>query len=194
MDGAGQFTVQFDINRPAPFGGMDSPSAPQARVSWRTAGNSVDRIFSVNNGTEISGVGQTVSVELFDGADVNDFGAVNEGVQYVGSILIAKGTRPSGSLATFSPPDQFRLIPPAGVETFPVPPGATQVFITCTSGLAVPFPVKVGIIGASVLFLEYNLDNQKPMWVPLPADALTVRVANTFTDPVNVGILFSIDG
>lgn len=102
IDGAGTFTVEFEVNcNDVVTDATAVPPilafpAPVARLTWSVEGQSVTRLVSMRNGTSISGVGEHVTVEVWDDARPYTIGGAIPPTWYQNyrvSVNIAPGVR-----------------------------------------------------------------------------------------------------
>ena len=202
----GNYTVQFGISA-VPPAGLANLIRPEAEVTWRVKGNQIVRTINVANGTSISGQAEAVSVRLFDSSVAAMGGTA--GIQYVGSIQVAKGIRAQAAnqAPTFTPANienpvgtpvvtTGSFIVAAGTSArVPIPEGAVQMLVAVTGSTFTPGPASVTVTAQNSLSsqLEYFPDFN-PVWVPVPPLATRLNILNGLAAGVRVSVIFGIDG
>ena len=107
---AGTYTVQFNVAPPQglPSPGPDVSYPPifiEALITWSVGGGSVNRRVSVTNGTSVTGVGEGVTVRVFDASPQLGEGpyvgplyaAYPDGTTYTVQVSVARGSRASNT-------------------------------------------------------------------------------------------------
>jgi hypothetical protein len=191
----------------APPAGVVQPIASStgvrciAIVTWKVEGNQVRRVIDVGSGVTISGVSQSVDVQVQD-QSWTVFGPA--GVQYDVSALVSRGVRPSTSL----PPILYSAIDQAS-GAYSIAPGASVI---------VPVPIDSGVVSAEVsvydtttpatepVFLEVQQRNalitnkiyspvMQPGFVKIVGNSDNLRITNNSgADTVYVTVTWGIDG
>ncbi len=200
--GAGLYTVQFQVSRPEDIVVPDVT----ADIFWKVEGGAVQRTVSVSDGTSISGVAQGVNVQVRDTTTAAPLGTRRE---YRVDIQVAPGTRP-----THIPPtlrglhnsgglNLYVTTLPAGTgndTTFLIPQncGATSVYVyATTTGAAVNTADLIAFLNAGPGGVRgaYLVLNQSG-FVALPAgvDRINVKARAAAAVDYGVGCLFGIDG
>lgn len=200
----GNYTVQFGISA-IPPAGLASLIRPEAEITWRVKGNQIARTINVTNGTSISGQAEAVSVRLFDSSVAAMGGTA--GVQYVGSIQVAKGIRAQAASQApiFTPVNIENPVGTPAVSSgsfvvgagtsarIPIPEGAVQMLVAATGSTFTPGGVTVTAQNSLSSQLEYFPDFS-PVWVPVPPLATRVNVLNNLAAGVRISCVFGIDG
>jgi hypothetical protein len=199
------YTVQFLIQNTT----IAAVISPTAEITWSVEGNQVKRIVSVTNGTCVTGVGQGVSVRLFDNAETGP-GVIAQ--NYVGTIVVAPGTRaPTQQPPTYVPwiqsSDGFwrpgtAVINAASTLLIAVPTDAGVIsMFTSAGGSAAPMVIAENNLSvtqngnAGVALKRY--DPRIADWVPVSPQTISITFNNAFAGPGNrlmFSLAFGIDG
>jgi len=195
---AGYYTVQFGIS--PPDGIITNPDVT-ADVTWSVEGNYVRRRLSVGNGVSISGTGQAVSVKARDTTLLGP-----SGIKYGIFILVSPGTRPSRMNPPFlraivnpaGPVPYLVTIPAAGTVTVPIPNEAGASSVNVEVNTSAPFdPTQATVVqkGAGI-FLVYKayMPLVETGFVPLFPSATQIEIINNGATPIEVCVMFGIDG
>lgn len=193
---AGLYTVQFHIDVRAIADPLFKFLNPTARVMFAVEGNTVQRRLSVVNGASISGVCDTVAVEVVDETDFLAPPAPPAlPLDYQVTITVAPYPRPSSG----SPPvlrGSAGLIAVAGgaVTLLPIPQdsGVNSVLVFASpSGGGVPLVSQEDL--NTVTIASWTPTNT---FVPLFPQAGTISLGNLGPplSNVNYNVLFGIDG
>lgn len=204
---ADYYTVQFYISPPnlrkIPALGSDLFSA-EAIVTWSVEGDYVRRRITVGNGSALSGAGQGCRVEIYDSLPPG-LVVAPPGPNYLASVQIAKGTRPTGGV-----PPQLNGgtldVAPGASTLVPVPndAGATSVNITAA---AVAGP-SVSLAGGEALVRQVDFLAPGLVWksyvptnpcdfCPLSPFATGIELFNFFGGggpDIRYGITYGIEG
>lgn len=207
------YTIQFSLKNPSPPFDPATDSGiclrAKATITWTVAGNSTTRIVSVSDGSSISGLGNSVNIQIEDASD-NVSGVENK--TYTVSASVSSGSRPTlggTQPPLYTPREELETTgvnaPPYPVAAasnvdIPVPEnsGANAVFIA----IAATDPATVftgndvsitqqGFSGPSLFRGNYDCCNK---WIPIAPGALVVTVANNTADIIEVTPLFGIEG
>lgn len=206
----GYYTVQFQLDIPPGAVGEAGSIYCLADITWTVEGNSITRRVSLGNGTTVSGMGQSVNVEIFD------FSQPGGGARYRVTANLAPGARPtSGSnpqLAINSwivPVEDRRgatlpqVVTPGGIITFDIPQnvGVNSVFIFAAPVNAV---ANSKVATEDFLNVTYNISFQARLqyalnrWIPVPPAAVQLLAAlnAAFPDPTGMDIspIWGIEG
>ncbi len=200
----GYYTLQFSVDIPPGALAEANQIFTLARITWTVEGNSVTRLVSINNGTAVSGMGQSVHAEIFD------WSLPGGGARYRVGTLLAPGTRPnSGNFPNLSINTQFpdiedgrgldliATVAANGLQQFFIPPnvGINSVFI-----YAAPADLAAGgwvdyedfISGSFQNSFQSRLSKDSfNKWIPLPAAATEIQVAVGAGYPLAGGVNFT---
>lgn len=192
--GAGMYTVQFHVNMPSVL------ARPQAIIKWSVEGGDVRRVIDVGPGTSISGVGQAVSVVLYDAVE-NAPPNTGAGTEYNVGIQVSPGTRASVS----QPPTLLgggALVNKSGgsaVFTVPTDAGVISAMVTYTGASAgtvenVIVVEEVDATGTNTLKAYYATPDG-PTFIPIAPSTATIKVTNEDTNEnATVIVTYGIDG
>jgi hypothetical protein len=196
-DEAQMMTVQFGITTPE-LVANNNPIRCEADIFWTVEKNTIQRKISVGNGSQISGLGQGVSIDVRD--VTTDIGAgFPLGVKYQVTITIAKGTRPASlQYPILVPNPSLVVVPAANATPFNVPQGigVTAVAVVAQDPTGVLIPAgAVSVIhqtpGGAFIFKEY--DPRDYQWQPIVPGA-QILLRNFTANPVDFGVTFGIEG
>lgn len=221
----GIYTAEFNITQPSPRAGGPPPATPtsnlrcQAILNWTVEGNQIQRIFDVGNGTTISGAGAGANISVRDLTATLPSSSGTNGVEYLVSISITKGTRAQFQVPVIQPggADFIAGVAQPTVGGLPVigPAG-----IAATAGALYTIPQNAGIVGvkisvidttvpatrptfvvatqfntaASVNYYQWSPDSD-PSFVPIVPGATLINVKNnSAADGVSVSLDWAVDG
>lgn len=128
---AGLYTVEISVELPYV---PDHPTgkAPdlEALITWSVEGHSVRRRVSVGYGVSVSAPAQGIQVQLFD---MTDNSGGYEAADYIASVLITPGVRPSDGQPPTLDLQGFTVLPgqdTVDINAIPAGVGAKSVLIT----------------------------------------------------------------
>lgn len=195
------YTVQFGIIPPQRQGTPPTDFQPVldviADLTWSVKGNFVTRRVSVGNGMSISGVAEAVKV------DVKDITAspLSLGFDYIASIQVSPGTRPSqGQPPTLKATPFVFAIPAGSSQTIAIPTEAGAISVetsvaTNLAGVSPDVEVDQCIFEFPALVLKSYNALVESGFVALAPSATGITVRNKdVTNAVNVALTFGIDG
>lgn len=193
---SGTYTVQFGFQAPTAVGALGTQAL--ADITWFTEGNAITRRVDVANGVSVTGVGQGVTVTIYDNSN-------SGGEEYSVSCSVAKGARPSQD----RPPtlQTTNYADGSGIETvdIQIPQGvgviSALVFATnqvTASGLYVPTELLVAARNPAFIdnFSIYNPDVLTG-FVPIPPGATFLRLHFSDADATHdhkYNVIWGIDG
>ncbi len=193
---AGLYTVQFNID----VRGIANPVFkflnPTAKVTFSVEGNSVQRRLSVANGASISGVCDTVAVEVVDETDfLAPPGPPALPLEYQVTISVAPYPRPSSGTPPFLRGSASVIAVAGGATTLlavPSDAGANSVLVFASpSGGGVPLVSQEDM--NTITLASWTPNNT---FVPLFPQAGNISLGNLgpALSNVNYNVLFGIDG
>lgn len=204
---ADSYTLQFGVIPPR-VAGVIAPHRPVASITWTVAGNQIERIITVGDGTSITGRGEGALVRVFDDLETGMVGT--SGLPYPVTIELTKGVRASLSRPTFQPklvtpgagPEALYsselVLVPAGSATWNVPIGATELFVWARpslngAGALQPLDCRWLFPGGSPGSFFAPISNE---WVPVPPLATQILVINPAAAVGNAftNIMWGIEG
>lgn len=209
----GIYTVQFNLknDKVIDFEGHDAriPATAEAEIRWSVEGNEVVRKVTVTNGTSISAPAQAVRVvvrdvtQQFVGIWQDEFA-----IPYEVSIQVTRGSRATSAMPPmlipqYSNPTGYLTIPGGGTsyQRIPVDAGVNALLVSYVlEGTGGPAPglCKVELIfngspGFNTAGVVYD-PAVNVGWMPvLPGNDLII-ISNTGEDPINVTMVYGIDG
>lgn len=108
----------------------------QALIKWSVAGNTITRLVNVGDGVSVSGLAEAVSVVVQDVTCLQGTISAQAGFNYSVGIMVAKGTRPYGSLPPTLSPFPFQDFNTIGTQ-LTVAAGANTAIIPIPRGVGV---------------------------------------------------------
>jgi hypothetical protein len=176
----------------------------EAKVIWSVEGNDVQRYITVVDGTSICAPAQACKVSLYDFTPAST-GFMIASAKYSVTVLASPGTRASPqqppiwvpppyaqvSIPNGGPPQVYNLAPPNNQG----PAGITMVNVSVLANPPAPIPeggVTVKHFAGTTILKSY--DPRVTPWVPIAAGADSVQVFNNFTTPIQVYLVFGVDG
>jgi hypothetical protein len=199
---AGVWTVQFAVSSSSD----DLVPNAVAKVQWNVDGNPIVRMMSLLDGVSITGVSDSVSVDVFD--ETTYLYETPNGFDYTVSALIAPGPRAgANNPPTYFPPNpdvnsypgRFSL-PFGTTESIPIPKdaGLTSVNVTVSvygdpeilteADVAVRFRSFAGV-------LLKQWDPRFVDWVPIPPASHTLELVNNHASAMLIfGVSLGVDG
>jgi hypothetical protein len=187
-------TVLFGIGSPGT--GSAVPNA-YAEIRWIAGGVPVRRLVSITSGTQITGVGEYVSVQIWDATTPED---EDPYPTYPVTVLVAPGTRGSSdSPPTWLPnfPGNMTLLQPLGdpgasvLVALPQDVGIKTMQVICDdpSGVEVTFfNYLAGVIGLMPV-ASFGTG-----FVELPIQATAVGIGNQDTSAHTISVAFGVSG
>ncbi len=205
---AGSYLVQFETT---PNGGVVPgtnsvgqpvfPTSTYAIVRWTIGGNDIQRILSVSNGASLEGVGEGVTIQLFD-ATVAPAPGGDPVPLYTVTATVSPGVRGSNANPPiYSPlPSNGALTVSGGAkpsQLFPVPlqAGAVSAQVVVWGDATHPPDVAVFQLTAGGGVVRVYNPTDYPGFVPLDPTCTSLQVINgSATVQAFVGVAFGIDG
>ncbi len=191
----GPHTIQFTV-----LADGNTPPNPEAKISWKVAGQNVERRISIFDGASISGVCEGATIFLEDNSE-----AIT-GFDYTVTATIAPGTRAANAAPPVLYPIQATGYPGRFVVASGIPrvipidenAGITTVNITA-SALAAPAVLTEANVAAQLrdnpaATVLKQWDPRLTGWVPLCPGADELVLVNNFGANVIFGVVFGIDG
>jgi hypothetical protein len=195
----GIWTVQFGI-----AAGVDIVPNPVAKVQWNVDGNSVTRQLNILDGASLTGLADSVSVDIFD---ETDYLYETGGFEYDVTTLISPGPRASSANpptyfprngAVDSYPGRFVLAAAATTDiVIPRDAGLTSVHITVSVNGAPAILTEADVAVNFESFAGVTLKQWDPRfieWVPIPSAAHTLELVNSSLSELVFGVTFGVDG
>lgn len=182
---ASDFTVQFNMKQPT----RDANTAVvcEALINWVVAGVPVSRRVTVGNGTTISGVASSINVTVEDNSIDLGGGGITPN-EYTVDVTFAPGSRPSvNQPATLNHLDTATgiiTVTPTNFTAIDIPQdaGVISVFVTVADISGSPAPIVGQSAQVSVDMSGIIIKAWDPLtntgWVPIPAGATSLNVAN----------------
>ncbi len=218
-DAPGTYTVQFAISYP---GGVDTSDVflrTYAVITWSVEGNDVTRQVDVVSGLSVSGLGQGVSIKVYDDSTSTDGGVNPPSVSYAVAILVVKGDRATGpNPPGYQTQEHADYLAAGEYDDIAIPEdiGVNCVMVTCfcndsqlssTHGAsAVLLDNEVQVVhmttetaGATVPIFGTlrSYDPRDVQWMSIAPGAKGIRVVNRTNTPANVlwyFVQFGVDG
>jgi len=189
------YTAQFKLT------GNLIRAKTSAEITWSVEGNQIRRKISVADGTSIQGAGQAVKIKVYDESTLN-LAPLGGLINYEASVSVVPGTRGSTTNPPILDTIARQTIAAAGQTSFPVPgdAGVTSVLVLVSGGPAAAVPIAVGDICVSQLSTPPLIDlaDYDPLivqsWIPLIPGCNEIVVTNNNAAPVNVKVIWGIDG
>ena len=181
------YTVQFSVGPTKTLAGklLQAPVFPEAEIIWSVEGNSVRRVVSVVNGMSITGVGEAVSVRVYDNTPQAFAGG---GFTYQVDITVAPGSRAStqqpptlsyntslGLALTDTFPEQTIDIPQnAGIINYFL---QWEAYVQATSQPIALTSADLAVIELASAFnvKRYSVVDLKGNWIPLAPGATQLK-------------------
>ena len=197
---AATYTVQFSIVLNYTPIRSSLQTICYAVVKWTVDGQDIQRVVSVGNGVSLTGVGQGVTIQVYDDTTLIAGEPTNE--QYTVTATVSPGSRASTvNPPTYYPNPSFFILGAFGsgtnVKSIPVPAnsGITSVLVI-TDQHDASTTLDVGVIQQDTTgntYAEYNPLNY-PDFVPLNPGANVVTIINVSNNVAQVTIVFGVDG
>lgn len=212
----GTYTVQFGVVLPTTEALAPCPTRIKATIVWSVEGNTVTRQVTVGNGLQISGTGEAVSVLVEDNTLANNNGSPDADIEYVVSVLITPGTRPSKEMPPVLLSEETDAasqlagfthgtieIAPAGNFEFDIPENAGVIafylgIYTPSEAVAAADAILGrflhtggGIVGQ---FDATPGRGYAGTWIPLTPGANQIQIFNNTALNVVVTMIYGIDG
>jgi len=195
----GLYTVQFEVLPPGDGNGLSA----YAIVNWKVDGQPITRKLSVYSGAAISGVAESVDIQIVDYSDIVNGGGFSAAEYKIGASL-SRGQRAD----IMQPPTLLTnpraiLVAATHSTTFVVPQGAgvTSVMIlvaTPLSGSANTNPLAVTAHGTdnvlAVTTASWYPITQGPGWIPIVPRTTSIIVQNFDTHDIEVQAIWGIEG
>jgi hypothetical protein len=200
---AGTYTIQFRLQNVD----TNKDYHAVAVVEFSVNGNTTRRIFTINNGTSITGVGEAVRVSVLDDLDAS--AGATKPQTYVCSVSVAIGARVNVQQPVVYNP----LITVGGVTL------AGSLVLAAASNATIEIPDDSGVIsvfttagcaeklGPPVIYTEAELqvqhrgtgvlkmyDPRLPVWVPIGNGASKLFFINASATAVRFSVAYGIDG
>ena len=195
----GNYTVQLGLDDTYEHQALEFTRA-RAEVLWSVKGNTIRRLVDCVSGTSVTGTAEAVAVKI---TDVSSFvGAA--AAEYLVSIEVAKGTRPSVerpptlTAATFS--GQSVMVAGVGTTDVEVPQNAGVISVMVT---VAPDTIGTAVGAYDVLVNQVNqagntlrtYDPRQTDWVPLAPGCTTIVFTQGAAAPATRwSAIFGIDG
>jgi len=196
----GEYTIQFSVIPPSDNKGF----AAYAIVNWKVDGHQIRRVVSVASGAVISGVADSVDVQLVDVSDGPVYPPLANGNPdprqlYQIASTLSRGSRPSlnqpGVLLTSRSAQQ--VAPGGGFQIWAVPQDCGVISAYISGPVPTPADTSANIsiefndaAGVTLGFATVPASH----WVPLPSGTTQVLITNTGVNTYPVNIFWGIDG
>lgn len=196
----GYYTVQVQFSIPSAVDDLGLPIYSikgELECIWSVAGNNIRRVCHVANGSSISGLGESVSINLLNlSLRLNEFAPAAE---FSASVSITPGTRPTFGGAQppiYTPYDTLTSLAGATADIIiPTEVGAYCVYLMTTSPIP-PIPAdavwsgQVSIDGTNVGSFGSPKFNE---WVSIPPGCPLITFGSATVD-LSVYPIFGIEG
>ncbi len=194
---SGTMTLAFSVQHPtvpSSNGVVDC----QALINWTIDGNRVTRRISVGNGTSITGVGQSVMVQLID--KTTTAGGAVLGAPYEVDVQVGLGVRGSvAQLPVLNEAANNLTVPPSSQVSIIIPQdaGAVSAKVLVRSQAAVPGPANTTVqfvngFGSSQATYDPQVQTD---FVPIPPSSIIVQLINNdAANAVTMTLIWGIDG
>jgi hypothetical protein len=213
INGASAITVQFEVvdnSPPVPFRFI----APTAKITWSVQGNSITRTVSIRDGMAVTGVGEHISIDLWDNAiplDPSIPPLPAQQVPYIVNMTAGPGTRGPSQIAPtlipyietvnvlgvslagygYSTATNAGAGSGVGIIDLTDYPGTTGLFFSVTNNHT-PVPggtILVRGIGAGGLTTFACTESLAGTWIPVPPSTSEIRFTVNPADVANTYLI-----
>jgi hypothetical protein len=168
---------------PAPPSGVIQAIDSYAVIQFTVAGNKIQRVISVGNGTSISGPGEALQVQVFD----NSYRPSSKGFAYDVSIQVTSGLRAAvnqPAILSWTYPQNAEVASSAGPD---IPQPFWEIVVPPAGFLLVQIPQNAGIVSYNLSSFDASHPGAAPVLVVTQEDAAGDDLSNAYFGPPNPG-------
>lgn len=193
----GHYTLQFNVEYPSTEANLHAAVRAVAELSWGAEGNQLPRKMHVMNGSCVSGIGQTLSVKVYDDSILGEHAVDPFPVpfEYFVSMAIVGGIRAGQAQPLYLPESCLQRTINAGqIDSHDIPQGAgiDELYIQ-TRGLNMAIDGVNFKIHSEPLICEFDGQSCNH-WTPLVPGSRRIVLHNDTNNDVKYSLLYGIEG
>lgn len=224
LDEGTMYTIQFTVKTPdsiIDLSGSGSSFQVLAILEWSVEGNTMRRIISVANGTSVTGAGKNVTIRVFDFSLLNVATTVQYLVSVnvaktvrpssqVQPLLAADTVRVLNGITQPAAPPYPGLIRLGNDFIRAVSSGAEMILdVPQDAGINAFYPIAANSIDSHTLTgFEFTIvardivevptitwdASSLNKWIPIPPALRTLNIRNDYSEVLQCGVIFGVDG